>query len=547
MKWISFCHIVLLAIGLSATDAMAQIEKNYYTILDLNSGRTNDSIDNKNAFSILERISSRVDSLKQNRKKSAMESNSSRIDSLLRIQTLNNTESFGRKLDERSQSDSAVFSLVEIIKQEDGKKDESVIRSYASIDSISRNIDDVREEKNQLQLLAEMMKTVIPGKETGQRNTIPVTAARSRDIDTMSNGWNADKRMADISQTIDSLALTRKQLELLAASITGKELTEEQKLLELTESVGDISSYFPETEDTRLPLKKVRKSPRETLLASLYVVAPVTPESILTSIISPGSDAVAQEYATPEGTLDYLSRLYGTHDYYETGGWEDPKADSSFPNNIPLPRYDMSDFYRPVWGRITSTYGYRPSFGRIHKGVDLALNEGDTVRAALPGVVSRVGFDAGGYGNFIIIRHDNDMETRYGHLQISLAAPGKTVTAGEAIALGGNSGNSTGPHLHFEARYMGSAVDPESLFDFSGRSMNIYARQSKPVYRPGEIATGFNAQRKPIVGKSTYIVRAGDTIEKIAKRSGISALKLCQLNFITEDTPLEPGRMLKLK
>lgn len=249
-----------------------------------------------------------------------------------------------------------------------------------------------------------------------------------------------------------------------------------------------------------------------------------------------------------DNILDFVAVAYDGHSYDSSGFWGDNSMTPypSAPYKGPMPVYVPEDFYRPVWGRITSSFGYRPKFGRVHKGVDLALNTGDTVRAALPGIVGRVGYDAGGYGNFVVVVHSNGVETRYAHLQAPLTTVGNKVEAGQPIALGGNTGNSTGPHLHFEVRYLGTAVDPLSVFDFSGKTNNTFKR--KPEAAPSKrVATGANAGKSTLKGKHTYIVRQGDTVKKIAERAGLTTLRLCQLNFITADTPLEPGRMLKLQ
>lgn len=200
--------------------------------------------------------------------------------------------------------------------------------------------------------------------------------------------------------------------------------------------------------------------------------------NILDNIIygNPGSDRKSVSSAS---VLDFMANAYTHHDFYQTGKWDDAEDFSYITRNITLPPYDPNDFYRPVWGRITSTYGFRKSFGRMHKGIDLALNVGDTVRAALPGVVARVGYDAGGYGHFVVVIHNNGMETRYAHLQKAVSSPGERLDAGEPLGLGGNTGNSTGPHLHFEIRYRGSAVDPASVFDFSRRSIRKTSNNNK--------------------------------------------------------------------
>ena len=182
---------------------------------------------------------------------------------------------------------------------------------------------------------------------------------------------------------------------------------------------------------------------------------------------------------TQLNVLAFLSNAYSGHGFYDTGYWGKPEKKNIPYYTGPLPESKPEDFYRPVWGIITSGYGYRPSFGRVHKGIDLSLQVGDTVRAALPGVVTYVSYDAGGYGNYVVLAHSDGLETRYGHLSYSLVSPGKTVVAGEAIALGGNTGNSTGPHLHFETRYRGIPIDPRTLFDFNSRSFGRDAKAGK--------------------------------------------------------------------
>ena len=121
-------------------------------------------------------------------------------------------------------------------------------------------------------------------------------------------------------------------------------------------------------------------------------------------------------------------------------------------------------FVRPVYGLITSRYGYRPQFGRDHKGIDLSVRDGEDIRAALGGMVSRVAFDPGGYGNYVILTHSGGLETRYAHLSRSYVVPGQLVSAGTVIGAGGTTGNATGPCLHFETRRFGIPQDPLLLF-----------------------------------------------------------------------------------
>lgn len=130
---------------------------------------------------------------------------------------------------------------------------------------------------------------------------------------------------------------------------------------------------------------------------------------------------------------------------------------------------DVSEYVPPVKGVVTSGYGYRPRFRRMHYGVDLNLHTGDTVRAAFSGKVRLTKYEARGYGYYVVMRHDNGMETVYGHLSRFLVKPNQVVKAGDPIALGGSTGRSTGPHLHFETRYLGIAINPAAIIDFDNK------------------------------------------------------------------------------
>lgn len=121
---------------------------------------------------------------------------------------------------------------------------------------------------------------------------------------------------------------------------------------------------------------------------------------------------------------------------------------------------------RPV--RVTSGYGWRESFHRVHHGIDVACCVGDTVYALYDGVVERVGDEPNGYGRYVVVVHEDGLETRYAHLLNSLVHPEQVVVKGQPIALSGNSGNSTGPHLHFEMRRFGKPFNPYSLIGDSG-------------------------------------------------------------------------------
>lgn len=163
--------------------------------------------------------------------------------------------------------------------------------------------------------------------------------------------------------------------------------------------------------------------------------------------------------------LDYLSSVYEEADYYSAGscGKQRNKKIDARVYIHGLPEKMLGNFSIPVSGRITSAFGLREAGNRMHKGVDISLRRGDSVYAAFDGKVLRVGYEKTGYGYFIILEHADGIESRYAHLQRPLVKPGDEITAGQQIAVGGTSGNSTGPHLHFEIRCHQTPVDPTPL------------------------------------------------------------------------------------
>ena len=140
---------------------------------------------------------------------------------------------------------------------------------------------------------------------------------------------------------------------------------------------------------------------------------------------------------------------------------------------------DCSTFVLPMdsMTRVTSKYG--PRRRRMHKGIDLKVQIGDTIRAAFDGKVRIKNFERRGYGYYLVIRHPNGLETVYGHLSKFLVGVNDIVRAGDPIALGGNTGRSTGSHLHFETRFLGQAINPADIIDFE----NSIPHQDQYVFR----------------------------------------------------------------
>ena len=192
---------------------------------------------------------------------------------------------------------------------------------------------------------------------------------------------------------------------------------------------------------------------------------------------------------------------------------------------------DLQEFVMPIQTRqITSHYGYRRSFGRMHYGVDLKLSVGDTVRAAFSGKVRIRAYEGGGYGNYLVIRHPNGLETVYGHMSRAIVREGTVVRAGDPIGLGGSTGRSTGPHLHFEARFMGIPLAPTDLFDFEAGvpRFDVFAFVKGAYQTPRSFAHAQVAARPKKGGVAneeqfkTHRIKKGDTLGSIARHYGVS-------------------------
>ena len=214
---------------------------------------------------------------------------------------------------------------------------------------------------------------------------------------------------------------------------------------------------------------------------------------------------------------------------------------------------------------ITSKMG--PRWGRVHKGLDVKVYIGDTIRAAFSGKVRIKRYEARGYGKFLVIRHPNGLETIYGHMSDWLVDENETVKAGQPIGLGGNTGRSTGSHLHFETRLCGVALNPALLFDFVNQDVTAdYYMFRKSDYETESIAINKTiqldgapeitetAEEKREIAESEvrkytetryHKVSAGETLYSIARRRGVTVDQLCKLNHLTRDIKVRPGQILR--
>jgi murein DD-endopeptidase MepM/ murein hydrolase activator NlpD len=253
---------------------------------------------------------------------------------------------------------------------------------------------------------------------------------------------------------------------------------------------------------------------------------------------------MADSLTHQRGDAEEVFELFPAMDLYTA--WDDDHVDPLIgKGKIQIPDtmdIDVSHFYAPIKGAITSPYGWRHR--RMHKGTDIKLYTGDTVYAAFTGRVRIKKFDRRGYGYYLVLRHSNGLETVYGHLSRFLVNQDDLVKAGDPIALGGSTGRSTGPHLHFEMRFMGIAIDPATIINFNTfepRSA-IYKFKAKPA----QLAQHGNA---PASGSGAlyHKVRQGDTLGKIAQRYSTTVGKICKLNQIRSTQTLRIGQRIRYR
>ena len=189
-------------------------------------------------------------------------------------------------------------------------------------------------------------------------------------------------------------------------------------------------------------------------------------------------------------------------------------------------------FELPIYGRLFRGFTYS------HKGLDIFLNKGDTVKSAFDGVVRYAKYNRGGFGNLVIIRHYNGTETYYAHLSRIKVKVNQVVKCGELIGLGGSTGRSRSPHLHFEIRYKDVPMDPLKVIDFDNKKLiTPTLLVSRKIFYPSDYD-----------GKAVYYkIKSGDTLGKIAKKYRTNVKNLCAMNKMKSNTPLRVGKTIRVK
>jgi LysM repeat protein len=299
------------------------------------------------------------------------------------------------------------------------------------------------------------------------------------------------------------------------------------------------------------------------LLASCSVKAQQQDEPVF-GIIESVNDSIDLRSNFYDET-DSLEEYFPASDLYES--WDNdgiyyPKVDFSAKKDttiLCLCDNKTNFYFQPVKGKINSEYGYRHR--RFHYGIDIDLKIGDTVRCAFDGMV-RVARYHKGYGNVVVVRHFNGLETVYGHMTASVVRENQLVKAGTMLGFGGSTGRSTGPHLHFEIRYLGSPINPRKVVDFDrfqlycdtlyitnrtfekGRSATYYTKSGSTVKK----SNASNTTASKYTGAANYhYVKKGETLGHIAVLCHSTVATLCRLNGLTSKSILQVGQKIRVK
>ena len=324
-------------------------------------------------------------------------------------------------------------------------------------------------------------------------------------------------------------------------------------------SADELSARTPiriDTIKTVLQVKRPALEPVHSLMKS-----PTDPIDTLDTVnehvkVILYGDNTWKYYKTPEfqqvtGVFDECWSATGTNPY----GIEQ----SDLPVSWSIWLVDSLDQYHcPYQGEVYHRGKFGVRRGRRHQGVDIPLKTGDPVYATFTGKV-RISKYWGAFGNLVVIRHENGIETFYGHLSKRLVEAGDWVNAGDVIGYGGSTGRSTGPHLHFETRYKGFAFDPQWLIDFKTgllrhrlfvlkkKYFSIYSNYEQDFEDEMKNHEEDKAEDAEKAAMKWYTIKSGDTLGRIAINNGTTVSELCRLNGISRNTTLRIGRRIRVR
>lgn len=227
-----------------------------------------------------------------------------------------------------------------------------------------------------------------------------------------------------------------------------------------------------------------------------------------------------------------------------------------YPLNL---KFNDSTYASPVPHKkvVTSRYGWRR--GRAHKGIDIDLVTGDSVVTMFDGIVRFARYSRG-HGKTVVVRHYNGLETTYAHLSHIAVKPNDTLSKGQYLGKGGNTGNSRGSHLHLVASYKGEYIHPDYLFNFNStnavRSNELWVTRkwTRPRYHNSRrlskltlLDTKEEALASLVKQRKVYVVRRGDTLSRISMRNNVTIAAICKTNAIKKSSTLRIGQKLVLE
>ena len=385
-------------------------------------------------------------------------------------------------------------------------------------------------------------------------------ARKPKNARTQTAAKNSEAAIAD-----SLLAVTARQASLIDSL---------RSLVVAEHTAGELSGDRNEAEETEEPFVSPEQAAADSVAALQLRLRPTKIESIFDT----NGLTVIDTLATDNDAVQVI--LYSNNSWKYVRNREIAKDSTIFEKYwdtttlFPYREVDMSGmpksvvidlvdsltcYHCPYQGTVHPHGKYGPRRRRQHQGVDLPLKTGDPVYATFCGRVRISQYNKGGYGNLVIIRHDNGLETYYGHLSERMVEPNQWIEAGQIIGLGGSTGRSTGPHLHFETRYYGQSFDPERLIDFKNgilsRETFLLKKSFFSIYSNAgqdfddEIANE-EQDKKEAAEKAAmkyHRIKSGDTLGAIARRYGTTVNNICRMNNIKSTTVLRIGRSLRVR
>ncbi len=310
--------------------------------------------------------------------------------------------------------------------------------------------------------------------------------------------------------------------------------------------------FRTETESTATAIQGSEMQERK--YEPLKVINP-TISNFDTTSIDEGEALVVEieEENAPEGSEDFVSvaSYYSIWDTKSIDPYDINAKDFDEPVDLELYNLEAGRNWSAPLALVKQTSPFGPRWGRLHAGVDLNLETGYPVLSAFDGIVRVASVDWGGYGKFVVVRHYNGLETLYGHLSKQNLEPGSFVKAGDEIGLGGNTGRSTGSHLHFETRFEGNPFNPNQVFNFgTGEPLSDHLLITAQTFNSRALSLrneyGSAGEKIRTRRKAWTRVRPGDSLYTIAQRAGMSVSKLARLNGIRLSATIRAGRRLRI-